>query len=92
MEALVQKVLAAGKIPVIPHMPWADGKGVEGPMINAIIDALYVKYPQIVPGPDLWAGLMNRTDLIPPGDVHPTGKGQDEIRRLWAEMMVKLYQ
>jgi hypothetical protein len=92
MEALVQKVLAAGKIPVIPHMPWATGKQEEGPMINAIIDALYVKYPQIVRGPDLWAGFTNRTDLIAAGDVHPNGQGQLELRKMWAATMVGIYE
>ena len=55
--------------------------------INAQIDALYSKYPEILRGPDLWAGFEGRTDLIPTGDVHPNGDGQAELRRLWAEMM-----
>jgi hypothetical protein len=92
MEALVQKVLAAGKIPVIPHMPWSDARLEEGPMINAMIDALYAKYPQVVRGPDLWAGFTNRGDLIASGDVHPNQTGQLEWRKMWAAMMVGIYQ
>jgi hypothetical protein len=91
MEELVQKVLAAGKIPVVPHMPWSDSAGIqtEGPMINATIDALYEKYPEILHGPDLWALFMTRTDLIPSGDVHPNSAGQEVLRQAWAEAMTK---
>lgn len=90
MEPLVEKVLAAGKIPVIPHMPWAkvDGIQVDGPPINAAIDALYEKYPQIYHGPDLWKAFTDRTDLIPAGDVHPNDKGCELWRQQWADAML----
>jgi hypothetical protein len=89
METLVQDVIAAGKTPVVPHMPWSDTAGVQanGPIINQAIDALYVKYPQILRGPDLWAAFMNRTDLIPSGDVHPNSMGQEFLRQQWATVM-----
>jgi hypothetical protein len=86
METLVQKVIAAGKTPVVPHMPWSQTAGIQmdGPLINQQIDALYKKYPAILPGPDLWAVFKDRTDLIPPGDVHPNSPGQEELRKTWA--------
>jgi len=89
METLVQHVLAAGKVPVVPHMPWSDSSSVQanGPIINAAIDALYAKYPAILRGPDLWTAFMNRTDLIPSGDVHPNGVGQEFLRQQWAAVM-----
>jgi hypothetical protein len=92
METLVQHVLAAGKIPVIPHMPWSAEPLIQtnGPMINAAIDALYAKYPQILPGPDLWTAFMNRTDLIPSGDVHPNSMGQEFLRQQWAMVMASV--
>ena len=86
MEALVQKVIAAGKTPVVPHVPWSDQKLVEGPQQNAIIDGLYQKYPQILPGPDLWTLLAN-TAYVPSGDVHPTGAGQEVILDGYAAIM-----
>jgi hypothetical protein len=91
MEELVQKVLAAGKIPVVPHMPWSDTSGIqtEGPQINAIIDGLYQKYPEILHGPDLWTVFTDRTDLIPSGDVHPNAAGAEVLRKAWAEAMTK---
>ena len=89
METLVQHVIAAGKVPVVPHMPWADVPTIQtnGPIINTMIDALYAKYPQILPGPDLWAAFLNRTDLIPSGDVHPNSAGQEFLRQQWATVM-----
>lgn len=87
MEQLVQKVLAAGKIPVVPHVPWSDQKLEEGPLLNQSIDALYAKYQDLVPGPDLWQAFENRTDLIPKGDVHPNAEGQEFLRAEWAKLM-----
>ena len=86
MEELVQHVLAAGKVPVVPHMPWSSGS-VDGAAINTIIDGLYTKYPAILRGPDLWATFLNRTDLIPVGDVHPNDPGRAVLRQAWADMM-----
>jgi hypothetical protein len=92
METLVQHVLAAGKIPVVPHMPWSDTPTIQtnGPMINKMIDDLYAKYPQILRGPDLWAAFMNRTDLIASGDIHPNQMGQEFLRAQWAAVMAKV--
>jgi acyl-CoA thioesterase-1 len=87
MEALVQKVIAAGKTPVVPRMPWSDQKLSEGPLINQSIAALYVKYPEILQGPDLWAVFENQLELIPHGDVHPNSDGQEVLRQAWAQTL-----
>ena len=88
MEELVKRVIAAGKAPVVPHMPWAPDSP-EGPVMNAMIDAIYAKYPEVVRGPDFWAAFLNRTDLIPEGDVHPNEEGQAIIRKEWAKAMTR---
>jgi hypothetical protein len=92
MEELVQAVIAAGKIPVVPHMPWSTDSQIQtrGPLINQAIDALYTKYPQIVHGPDLWAAFTNRTDLIPAGDIHPNSAGQEFLRQQWSAVMAAI--
>jgi hypothetical protein len=89
MEELVQKVIAAGKTPVVPHMPWSSTATTQdvGPKINKIIDDLYAKYPEILPGPDLWKVFTDHTDWIPEGDVHPNGDGQLQLRKAWAAVM-----
>jgi hypothetical protein len=63
---------------------------MKGPLINQAIDDLYAKYPdQVFRGPDLWAVFTNRTDLIPPGDVHPNGAGTEAWRQAWATAMTR---
>lgn len=91
MEELVQKVIAAGKAPVVPHMPWSTDSRVqeEGPEINELIDGLYAKYDEIVRGPDFWTIFTDRTDLIPTGDVHPNDDGKAEFRKQWAKAMTQ---
>lgn len=91
MEELVQAVIAAGKVPVVPHMPWSDTSTIQesAPKINAAIDALYLKYPAILKGPDFWSILVGRTDVIPSGDIHPGGSGQEVMRKEWAKVMSK---
>jgi hypothetical protein len=88
MEELVKRVIAAGKAPVVPHMPWAFDSP-EGPVMNGMIDAIYAKYPEVVRGPDFWAIFLDRTDLIPEGDVHPNEEGQAIIRAEWAKAMTR---
>ncbi len=87
MESLVQKVIAAGKVPVVPHVPWSDQKLEEGPLLNEQIDALYLKYPEILRGPDLWQAFENRLDLVPHGDVHPNAEGMQFLRNEWSKVM-----
>ena len=85
MESLVEKVIATGKVPVVPHVPWSDQKLEEGPSLNEQIDALYEKYPAILHGPDLWQAFENRLDLIPSGDVHPNAEGMQFLRNEWSK-------
>jgi hypothetical protein len=91
METLIRRVIAAGKVPVIPHIPWAGttdaSRLAEYRTMNQAIDALYARYPAVLRGPDLWGFFENRTDLIPIGDVHPTAAGQAALRMQWAATM-----
>jgi hypothetical protein len=58
IQQLVQTVIAAGKVPVVPTIPYStDPKRMANiPALNDQIRALYLAYPVIVPGPDLWGG------------------------------------
>jgi len=92
MEDLVKKVIALGKTPVVPHMPWADDPTTQekGPQINAKIDELYAKYPEIYRGPDLWQTFLDHPELLGPGgDVHPNNDGQEALRKAWADTMTR---
>jgi len=90
MEMLVQQVIAAGKVPVVPHIPWQDDPTVDTDLavMNTAIDALYAKYPQILPGPDLWAAFENHPEYYPDGGgPHPNTVGEGVQRQAWADAM-----
>jgi hypothetical protein len=79
-KTVVNKVIAAGKVPVVPHMPWAPSSGISaatdpssgapyaplspGAAYNAQIDSQIYTIPNVVRGPDLWAVFENKTNLF----------------------------
>jgi hypothetical protein len=87
---MIEAVLNAGKIPVIPHIPWARTANVQhcGPMLNAKIDALYRAFPRIIKGPDLWTFFQNNQNLISNDNLHPTDTGFGVYRQQWADTML----
>jgi lysophospholipase L1-like esterase len=87
---MVEAVLAAGKVPVVPKIPWARTATVQanGPVLNAKLDELYLAYPEIVRGPDFWTYFQENQGLISHDGVHPTGPGYAAYRRQWADEMV----
>jgi lysophospholipase L1-like esterase len=93
--AMVRAVIAAGKTPVVPKIPWARAPHVlaNAPAYNAQIGELYRAYPEIIPGPDFWAYFLEHQDLIAADDVHPTEAGYAAYRQQWADTMVqRVYQ
>jgi len=88
--SMVEAVLQAGKVPVIPHIPWAKVAAIQkcGPPLNAQIDALYKAFPQIIHGPDFWAFFQHNQSLISPDNIHPTDAGFAAYRQQWANAML----
>jgi lysophospholipase L1-like esterase len=87
MQQLVQTVIAAGKIPVVPTIPYStDPKRIVNiPALNDQIRALYLAYPMIVPGPDLWSYFVNNPQYISSDHVHPNAQGCVAYRTLWSQ-------
>lgn len=87
---MVQAVLNADKIPVIPHIPWGKHPNIQrcGPALNARIDALYTAFPKIIKGPDLWTFFKNNPQFISNDTIHPTEIGFGVYRQQWANMML----
>lgn len=87
---MVQAVLHADKIPVLPHIPWGRTTNIQncGPEFNAQIDALYKAFPQIIKGPDLWTFFQKHQNLIPNDNIHPTEMGYGAYRQQWANAML----
>lgn len=57
MAALVEMVLAAAKVPLIPTIPWSRDPAHAENMdrLNAAIEKLYREYPGLIRGPDLFS-------------------------------------
>jgi lysophospholipase L1-like esterase len=87
---MVQEVLQAGKIPVVPHIPWGRNAKLQRcvPNLNAEIDALYAAFPQIIHGPDLWTFFQSHQNLISSDNIHPTQEGFGAYRQQWANAML----
>lgn len=86
---MVQAVLDAGKIPVLPKIPFATEAGVQNyeQDYNAMIDRIYTQYPQVIPGPDFYSILQEHPEYLSSDGVHPCSEGYEEMRRIWAETM-----
>jgi hypothetical protein len=93
MDSLCAQIIAAGKTPVIPALPWPHtADSVDALVKLNQIHQIYAKYPTlVVQGPDLWAFFKNNPDLIAPGDVHPNSEGMEDIRQMWVAKMDSLY-
>jgi len=87
---LVQAVLAAGKVPIVPKIAWGCTPEILAnvPALNQKLDALYTAYPQIVRGPDLWSYFQANQSLISGDCIHPTGQGSFGMRKQWADAML----
>lgn len=88
--AMVQDVLQAGKIPVVPLIPWGRNANLQRcvPLLNVKIKALYQAFPKILPGPDLWTFFQQHQDQISQDTIHPTDAGFGAYRQQWADTML----
>lgn len=93
MSALADVVVAAGKVPVVPSIPWPNNGGdwAAGTReLNAAIEKLSQSRDDVVAGPDLYALTRGRPELFgPDGDVHPNGAGIAAMRAAWADLAVR---
>ncbi len=88
---MIDAVLALGKIPVLPKIPYATESGVNSYLddYNAKIDQLWEEYgDKIVHGPDFDKFFRENPDLLSQDGVHPSSEGYDAMRKTWAETMV----
>lgn len=74
MKTLVQAVINAGKIPIIPTIPWGCTANITNTIssLNAKITQLYSDFPQIIKGPDLYTFFSTHQSEISGDCIHPT--------------------
>lgn len=92
---MVQAVLTAGKIPVVPTVIWrCSPYDTTIQQYNQEIQTLYTNYPQIVHGPDLYAYFSANQSYISSNDcIHPNSAGDIQYRQLWANaLLANVYQ
>lgn len=92
---MVQAVLAVGKTPVIPTIPWARTNNAQENItnLNKKIYELYAAYPQIVRGPDLYTYFATNQGDIAADDLTPTNAGFTALRYQWvAAALGTVYQ
>ncbi len=90
VKYMVDAVIAAGKTPVLPKIPYATNKdvGSNTGYYNAMIDKLYQEYgSKIVHGPDFDKFFREHTEYLSSDGVHPSSDGYEAMRKLWAETM-----
>ncbi len=93
MESMVNSVLAAGKIPVVPTIPWARHHTYRAwiPALNQRVAELYAKHPEIVRGPDSWTLFEQNPSLLSRDALHPSVRGFVALRQAWATVMLTQY-
>ena len=87
---MIDAVLKAGKVPVLPKIPFAAEKGVADylPEYNAMVDKLWEEYGgKLVHGADLESYLRENPQYLSQDGVHPSSEGYEAIRKFWAESM-----
>ena len=99
MQAMVDLVKAAGKIPIIPRIPYSGNAGyAKVPDYNVVVDEL-VASNQLIAGPDLFAHFMDHPEefTCPPcgtgtpprttDNLHPNDVGLAAMNQLWTDAM-----
>ncbi len=86
---MIEQVLALGKTPILPKIPYATEEGVNAYLdsYNAMVEKIYDTYPQVIKGPDFDALFRENPDLLSGDGVHPSDAGYTAMRQLWAETM-----
>jgi lysophospholipase L1-like esterase len=91
MQAMIALLLANGRMPVIPHIPYAaDGSHNYITNFNSVIDAL-VATNHILAGPDLYSFFKANTSQLQADGLHPNDAGMRSDNLLWAQAMRHLY-
>lgn len=90
LEKLSGEILAAGKTPVVPTIPWSrdpiHAKSIPG--LNDAIRKLYRKNPRVIPGADLFDLFSRHQEYISQDNVHPSKEGCLAMRAAWADAAI----
>jgi lysophospholipase L1-like esterase len=90
LEKLSGEILASGKTPVVPTIPWSrdpiHAKSI--PALNDAIRKLYRKNPRVIPGADLYDLFYKHQEYISQDNLHPSKEGCLALRAAWADAAI----
>jgi lysophospholipase L1-like esterase len=90
LHAIVDRIRAAGRIPLLARIPFATVPGADYVVDkNRVLDEV-VREEGLVPGPDLYGWFEARPQLLHDG-LHPGGRGSADMQRRWAVAAAPLY-
>ena len=92
LQTLVDKIKAAGRVPVIARIPFSSKGPADADVraLNLVVDRV-TALNGLVPGPDLYAWFKTHTDELRSDGVHPSPQGTRSINRLWYEALRPFY-
>jgi lysophospholipase L1-like esterase len=92
LGAIVGKVKAAGKIPVVARIPYRSDTGEVDfqARLNAVVDQL-TREMDLLPGPDLYGWFRARPQRLT-DHLHMDDRGSVELMGLWAAAVDPLYE
>lgn len=94
MATMIQAVLAAGKVPILPTILWGPNASLLAnvPVLDKQIALLLTQYPQALAGPDLYSYFAAHPSLIGSDAIHPSwDAGYAAMRQQWAAWASTLY-
>jgi acyl-CoA thioesterase-1 len=85
LSALVMRVKAFGKRPLLCRIPYNESPGYEGVIaLNEAVDEVTAEQG-LPPGPDLYAWFVGHPEELSSDRLHMTDAGNADIQRLWAK-------
>jgi lysophospholipase L1-like esterase len=92
LQTLVDRIKAAGRVPVIARIPYASKGPADADIqaLNKVVDLVTARNG-LLPGPDLYAWFSAHQDQLGSDGVHPSDVGAQSINRLWYEALQPLY-
>jgi lysophospholipase L1-like esterase len=89
MQSMITSILAAGKTPVLPSIPYGSVGASNIATLNSQIAALVSANPGAIAGPDLYAYFNANQSLIDTDGIHPTNPtGYNAYRTQWVNWAI----
>jgi hypothetical protein len=93
MKAMIQYVIAAGKVPIVPTIPALPSAAVRAnaSALNSCLKTLLENYPAALKGPDLWHlfAAHGQSDGWFMDSLHPSlTVGCQHFRDAWTTMLL----